>query len=158
MTQDPNQRKYHLLVFKFNYTDDLTCLWPLFIDISDSIAEKANKRLLTRIISELETYPGVSKVKVIHNKLAYIEECESTVNGILTNNGVHDASIAVKYLQLEVQKLSENFTGHAGLYASIRISKFYLPVRVRSDRYPFLLDELELPVVVINDQTAYDNI
>jgi hypothetical protein len=145
---------YQLIVFRFTYTDDNVCIWPVYFELNQTnhFGER-NKKELDKIISELESNPGVGKVGVIHNKIADIIECDEALNSILNPNSL-DEGVRIKYLNIENQKISDTskFDYATGTYyRPIKVSKTTFPVRVRANNFKFLLDELELPVVLIND-------
>lgn len=147
-------RKFQLIVFKFNYTNDLVCLWPINIDISfENKQGKEEKEYFATAVEQLESYPAISKVKVIHNKLASFEECQDTFRAILGNEAGLQ-TIRVKYLTFEKQTVLkdepvDDYKTNKG-YAIIQTEKQTFPVRVRAEQYPFLLDDLELPLMVIS--------
>ena len=149
-------KEYQLVVFKFKYTDDLVCIWPVFFDFDQSNNYgKRERETLNHAINELESYPGIKEVQIIHNKIADINECMNTMNSILTTQ-TNDDGVSIKYLELEKQIELVNqprFDYETfSYYIPIQLKTIKFPVRVRAINFKFLLDDLELPVLLIREQ------
>jgi len=152
--------EYHLLIFKFNYTDNFYCLWPVYFK-SDiyNLCGRQEKDILQKIKSELETYTEISSIKIILNKLANLKECQTTMNSILSEND-NDSSAKVKFLEIQQQlKLNSepNLKYDNSNYSRVMIKKIRFPIRIRARQFEFFLDELELPLIVINSQINFKN-
>jgi hypothetical protein len=145
-------KTYRLIIFKFTYINDLVCFWPLYFEtIKASIDEDFEDRALDIIISGLKNYAEINEVSIIHNKLATIEECKETINTILSNEA-NSADIEIKYLQLEINRELNNdptLDYDSVFYSKLEFDRYKFPIRVRSKNFKIVLDEIELPLIVI---------
>jgi len=148
--------EFHLIVFKFKYTDDIVCLCPVFFEYnSKNEYGKDNQKLLESAILELKNIPGIKDVKIVHNKIANLDECVKTINKILSVD-INDDSVRIKYLELEKQiELVEQpkFDYRTSrFYIPIQIQRYKFPIRVRAINFKFLLDETEMPIIIIDEK------
>lgn len=148
--------QFQFVVFRFRYSDDLVCLWPVFfaIDQQNHFGQK-EKEILERAINELGTYPFVNDARIIFNKIANLQECITTMENILATQP-NDDSVMIKYLGLERQTelVSEprfDYTT-SSYYIPVKLSRIQFPVRVRANNFKFLLDDIELPILVLREQ------
>lgn len=149
-------KQYQLVIFKFKYTDDLVCIWPVCFDFDpQNDFGKRERDILELAISDLENYPGIKDVQIIYNKIADLTECVETFDSILKTQP-RDDSVTIKYLELERQiELVSNprFDYETNsYYIPIQLRQTKFPVRVRAKNFKFLLDDLELPIILLREQ------
>lgn len=148
-------KKYQLIIFKFKYTDNFSCIWPIYFEpqLQNGYGQ-SEEDILERIISELKSHVGIKDVEVIFNKSADIEECQSTIKSILTAHPKDD-EVRIKYLKLEAHTELRDEPlfdyENSSYYSRIEVTGFKIPIRVRALNFKFLLDDIELPIIVINN-------
>jgi hypothetical protein len=143
---------HRLIVYKFQYADDLVCYWPFYYETLNEVStDTFDDEIQERITSELTKYPSLKDISIIHNKLADIEECEDTIRSVLSVHPDRD-DVQIKYLQLEISNELQDeplLNYDVPYYSKIEFVRMPFPVRVRSKNFKILLDDIELPLIVI---------
>jgi|GEM_PF-6865554 len=149
-------KQYQLVIFRFKYTDDLVCIWPVCFDFDPkNNFGQIERDILERAIKDLEGYPGIKDVQIIHNKIAVLTECVETFDSILKTQP-DDDSVSIKYLKLErqIELVSHPRFDYEtnSYYIPIQLRHIKFPIRVRAKNFKFLLDDLELPILLLREQ------
>lgn len=146
-------KNYRLIIFRFKYTDSFRCFWPIYfeVDAANNYGEFETE-ILQQIKDNLNSQIGITEMEVMVNKLATLDECEATLTSLLSTHPIDD-EVKIKYLEIEIQtKLSDEPKfdyDNWNYFIPVEISREKIPVRVRALNFKFLLDDLELPLVVI---------
>lgn len=149
-------KKYQLVVFRFTYMGDLSCIWPVCFDFDTQNNVGIREwDVLNLAVDDLQKFEEIEEVQIIQNEVLDLKECVKVFEAIL-NIMPEDDNVIIKYLTLErkIELVSQPRFDYESnsYYTPILLKRTNFPVRIRSINFKFLLDDLELPVLILKEE------
>ena len=143
---------YRIIVIRFDYIS-AKCLFPIILNWQEATKATYEIEILNKIIAELETALGVSKVRIVHNRISSYEDLKNEFNGIIgdINYNATDSQLRTLSVDLKRFKPLTDFDIENGTIEKFELHSMHFPIKV-NDPTNLTLSILEqLPMLVIEE-------
>ncbi len=141
---------YRIIIVKFDYIT-AKCLFPIILNWSETNQASYEIKILNKIIAELETALGITKVRVVHNRIGNYEDLNQEFNGIIGDINFNSTNSQISKLSVDLKKflpLTDSDI-QIGTVEKFQLQRTYFPVKVVEPTNLTLNILQALPMLVI---------
>jgi hypothetical protein len=143
---------YRIVVIRFDYTS-AKCLFPIILNWEQTTKAVYEIEIMNKIIAELETALGVTKVRVVHNRISTYEDLKNEFNGIIGDINYNTPNSQLRTLSVDLKRFKPltPFDIENGTIEKFELHSMHFPIKVNDPSNLTLTILEQLPMLVIEE-------
>ncbi len=94
---------YRIIIVRFDYLYG-KCLFPIILNWSETKQAAYEIEILNKIISELQSSLGITKVRVVHNRVGTYEDLNQEFNDVIGDINFNSAGSQISTLSVDLKR------------------------------------------------------
>jgi hypothetical protein len=122
---------YRIIIVRFDYLYG-KCLFPIILNWSETNQAAYEMEILEKIIAELETALGITKVRVLHNRVGTYEDLNQEFNDVIADINFNSAESKISTLSIDLKRFLPLTDAdiQSGTVEKFQLHRMHFPVKV----------------------------
>ncbi len=143
---------YRIIIVRFDYLYG-KCLFPIILNWSETNQAAYEIEILDKIISELQSTLGITKVRVVHNRIGTYEDLNQEFNDVIGDINFNAAGSQICTLSVDLKRFLPltDTDLKSGTVEKFHLHRMHFPVKVIDPTNIDMNQLLPLPMLVIEE-------
>lgn len=122
---------YRIIIVRFDYLYG-KCLFPIILNWSETNQATYEMEILEKIIAELETALGITKIRVLHNRIGTYEDLNQEFNDVIGDINFNSAESKISTLSIDLKRFLPLTDAdiQSGTVEKFQLHRMHFPVKV----------------------------
>lgn len=122
---------YRIIIVRFDYLYG-KCLFPIILNWSETNQATYEIEILNKIITELETALGITKVRVLHNRVGTYEDLNQEFNDVIGDINFNSGGSKISTLSVDLKRFLPLTDAdiQSGTVEKFQLHRMHFPVKV----------------------------